>query len=500
MHCCVNDLPNFPQRVTRSFIVLVALLLAPPVIALGAPDILEDPLWTKPPVIELGASLPDNSRIECPTAVELGQPLGLNELIDVALCNNPLAKQAWASIKIQASAVGGARSAYLPSLSATYNPRQQTQVNYPQSSYNANSITSGKMTYANLTQRLLDFGGRLANQASANYLLESAILSHNASIQRIMSSTIQGYFDLLTATATVQSKAQAVSLAKSALEATIRRENGGVSPKSDTLQAQTALARAQLASSRAEGDRSKAKASLFLGIGLSVDTRLNLSELGEYSHRHDLQNLNTWLEGVEALHPAIKAARAQWRSAKEKITAARSAGLPTLDFVGNFYQNGYPNQGVQPVNSNTTTVGLAINIPIFEGFATTYKIRETQAQAEKAQAELEEVTNQILTEIAKSHADAVSSLANLESSQKLLQAATSSVESSIKRYDKGVADILELITTQTALAEAQQERIRSLAEYRSARLRLLAANGFLVRSAITSDNLQEPIYPGANAR
>lgn len=41
------------------------------------------------------------------------------------------------------------------------------------------------------------------------------------------------------------------------------------------------------------------------------------------------------------------------------------------------------------------------------------------------------------------------------------------------------ADILELLATQTALAEAQQERIRCVAEYRSARFRLLANSGVL---------------------
>ena len=147
--------------------------------------------------------------------------------------------------------------------------------------------------------------------------------------------------------------------------------------------------------------------------------------------------------------------------------------------MGNFYQNGYPNQGIQPTNSNTSTVGVTVNIPIFEGFGTTYKIRGQEAQAEQAQAELEDSTRQILTEIVKSHADAVASLSNLGSSEKLLEVALASVDSSTKRYDKGVADILELLNTQTALADAQQERIRCIAEWRSARLRLMANAGVL---------------------
>lgn len=478
---------------SRVFIVLFTStgLFWQSAFAVGVPDVLDDPLWTKPPILKMGPSLPDGAPIECPAPVDLTQSLGLGELIDLALCNNPQIKQAWASIKIQVGAVGEARSAYLPTASATYSPRQQTQVNYPQSTYNANSITNGKMSYANLTWHLLDFGGRGANQAASNYLLAAALSAHDASIQKAMASTIQSYFDVLTSQATVKAKAQAADFAKSSWEATLRRENKGVSSKSDTLQAQTALAKAQLAASRADGDYRKAQAALIFTMGLPTTTKLMLLEPPERAQTHDLKDLNAWLVEAQEEHPAIKAAKAQWKSAKEKITAARSAGLPSLDFVGNFYQNGYPNQGVQPTNSNTTTVGLTLNIPIFEGFGTTYKIRGAQAQAEKAQADLEDATHQILTEIVKSHADAVSSLTNLASSQKLLEAAAAAVDSSVKRYNLGAADILELLTTQTALAEAQQERIRCIAEYRSARLRLMANAGVLGRD-LESESLDAP--------
>lgn len=88
---------------------------------------------------------------------------------------------------------------------------------------------------------------------------------------------------------------------------------------------------------------------------------------------------------------------------------------------------------------------------------------------------------QILSEVVKAHADAVSSLDNLAASEELIEAAQASVESSRKRYDKGAADILELLSTQAALADARQERIRCLAEWQAARLKLLASAGILRR-------------------
>ena len=159
----------------------------------------------------------------------------------------------------------------------------------------------------------------------------------------------------------------------------------------------------------------------------------------------------------------------------------RAEGLQTVDLTANYYQNGYPNQGLQTTTSNTTTFGVVLTIPFFDGFAHTYKVRGAQAQAEHSEAQLQDTEQQILAEVVKAHADAVSALGNLDASRSLLEAAAAAVASSRRRYDKGAADILELLSTEAAFADARQERIRCLAEWQSARLRLMASAGILGR-------------------
>ena len=287
----------------------LTLLSAQASFAWGIPDVLEDPLLTQPPILAVGPSLPDQARIVCPPAVDVQQALGLSDVIDLALCNNPRIKQAWAGIKIQASAVGEARAAYLPKLNATYSP-QQTQTNYPEFSA-ANTTTTGHMAYASLNWRLFDFGGREANSASANLLLQAALATHDASIQKSMATVIGNYFDVLTANATRKAKTQAVQFAKASWESSIRRERKGVADKSDTLQAQTALAKAELASARAGGDYRKALASLVFTMGLPTESKLVISEQQEPIEHQGLKDLDAWLDEAQRLHPAIKTARAQ---------------------------------------------------------------------------------------------------------------------------------------------------------------------------------------------
>ena len=73
---------------------------------------------------------------------------------------------------------------------------------------------------------------------------------------------------------------------------------------------------------------------------------------------------------------------------------------------------------------------------------------------------------------------------NLKASHALWTAAQESTATVQRKFDRGAADILEILSTQSALSDAQQERIRCLAEWRSARLRLLAAAGVLGRESL----------------
>jgi outer membrane protein len=132
-----------------------------------------------------------------------------------------------------------------------------------------------------------------------------------------------------------------------------------------------------------------------------------------------------------------------------------------------------------------TTFGLSVTVPLFDGFATHYRVRGAEATVREKEAELQDTEQETLTEVVRAHADAESSLRNLQASQELLQAAEQSLESSRRRYSSGAASILELLTTQATLADARSERVRCLAEWRTARLVLLSSAGVLNRASLT---------------
>ena len=219
-------------------------------------------------------------------------------------------------------------------------------------------------------------------------------------------------------------------------------------------------------------------------LGLPAGTGVTLADdAGEASAglREDLQS---WLARAQERHPAIVAARAQLAAARERVAVARAEGRPSIDLTAHVYRNGRPNQGLSPAATRETLLGISLNIPLFDGLARHYKVRGALAQAEQRQAEAQETQQQTLLDLVRTHAEASTALANLAASQTWLAAAQEAQASVARKFGLGAADILEMLATQSALLEARQERIRTQAEWRSARLRLLASAGVLGREAI----------------
>lgn len=460
-----------------------AVVAVQPAKAFEIPDVLADPLYAYPPMLEQGISLPNDAQpLVCNSVAIRKEALSLADVVDIALCNNPQVQAAWAGIRIQAAALGEARAAYMPTLTGTTS-RLNNRIHYPDATSN-DSKSRGETVYAGLSWRLFDFGGRAANREAANKLLLAAMLSLDASLQKTLATSVSAYFDVVTSEGVMTARRDASRLATETLNATVRRQHKGAAAQSDTLQARAALAKAQLAEQRAIGDYQKALSVLIYTMNLPPSTAVSLAVASDETQTESTADLAQWLADTTAQHPAILAARAQFDAARAKVENVRGEGLPTIDFVGNYYRNGYPNQGLQSTKSDTTTWGITLSIPLFEGFARTYKIRGAEAQAEQSAAQLAETERQILADVVKAYADVSAFIANLNASAELLEAAKAAVASSEKRYEKGAADILELLAAQSALADARQERVRCLSEWRSARLRLMANAGTMSRLAV----------------
>ena len=413
----------------------------------------------------------------CPTIVNFRKTITLAEAVDLALCKNPKVRDTWTQIKIQAGAYGESRATWWPTVNLTFN-RLRTRDTYPDNPSQDSNII-GNTVQGNFTWRLFDWGLRSAENASAKYQLEAAIFSHNVALQEVMLNTIATYFDVLNARAVELANTEIAEIAKQAVDSAKRRSVRGISARNEVATAETMWLKAESDLQRSRSEHKKSLALLRYHIGYVDSGALTLQDPNDSPQQPNLADLQTWLDITQTQHPGIKAARANLDAAMKKLESARVQGLPSLDFVTNFYKNGFPNQGLLNQSRTTSNIGLTLNVPLFDGFGWNYRLLGAEARSEQARVKVDEEEFKVLADVVRAHADVVSAYENLQWTEKLIHVAKISVDSNSLRYNKGVGELSDLLSSLRGLVEARNERIRSLSEWRSSRLRLRAQAGVL---------------------
>ena len=449
-----------------------------------ADDVWSDPLRTTSEVSGTPAKTTLRTSRPCAFNAPLPSPLTLLDAVEQALCRNPQTRQSWANVKLQAASVGIGRAAYLPTLRAGGSwSRFDKTTSYPGfSAFDSELKTASTDANVNLSWVLYDFGLRAANLESARQMLNAANALQDDALQTVFLNTVQSFYETQAAQALLTATVDAEQAAEQSFKVTDAKYVAGVGALADKLQAQTYFAQATLKRVQATGDLQSALGSLAIAMGLRPNTPLQLASLTDEASDAPLfqQAVDALITDAVRIHPKILAAKAQLRSAQAQIDAARAEGRPTLSLFATGDRSDTP---IDQVSSKQTissrSIGVQINIPLFDGFSRKYKVRSAQAQAESKEAELANVEQQVTLEVWKSYQDMRTEAENLKTTKILVQSARQSFNAAQGRYKAGVGNVLELLKAQSDLASAEQGGILALTRWHTARLRLAASLGRL---------------------
>jgi len=418
----------------------------------------------------------------------VGNPLTLSEAVSRALCANVDARNAWAVVEERAAGVGLGKAAYLPTVSAsgqwlrennTSNVRQHADLssNYS-STVNADNVS--------LEWLLYDFGGRAASLDNARALLRAAQASEEALLQQTFADAAKAYYAAVAAHARVIADDAVLDNASHSLAAARERVGRGVAPVTEVYQAEVAQEEARVTRNRDRGQSLAAQGVLADAMGLTPSTELtleNLDDAGSAGHAFE-QSVAELMHQAAKDHPAVLAAEEAMAAAEAGVTRAKAQGRPTLKLVGQYSRNNEPvEQGRgfphYPATGHDAYVGVQLSIPIFTGFTTTYQVKQAEAQVDQQAVALDKARQQVALQVWTSYQTLQSDSENLAVSAHLETVANQAWDSAQRRYQSGIGTILELITTQTSLAQARQGRVEALTTWRYDRLALGAALGRL---------------------
>jgi outer membrane protein len=418
----------------------------------------------------------------------LSRPLLLTEAIERALCGNPKTREAWADVKIQAAGLGVARSAYLPTISGNGQLMRDNSVTDVTGHPTLSSATLATINTesVSLNWTLYDFGARAAAVRNASALLAAARSTENATLQSLFVAVAKDYYAAQAAAGALAVALEIEHMAGDSAKAASARVDRGIAPISDALQAQTAYTQAVLSRNKAQGAWQTAAGTLASDMDLSPDVPVALPVVtdGVQPDAAFTQSVGELIEDARRDHPTVLAALAQTDAAAAKVDQTRAQGLPNFSLVSKYSRDNQPASlglGIQeyPASGHEWYVGVQVTIPFFEGFNRTYQIRQTQAQLEQQQDALDDARQQVGLEVWNSYQAVQTSTNSVKDSATLLDIAQRSFVAAQHRYQAGVGNILELLNAQTALANAQQQRVQALADWRAARLRLAGSLGRL---------------------
>jgi TolC family type I secretion outer membrane protein len=400
-----------------------------------------------------------------------GAPLGLAEAIDLALCNNPQTREAWAAARAQAGAVGVARAAFLPNLNATLGSNRTHTDAENRAATRATVHNAG----LSVSWLLYDFGAREASLESARQLLAAAIATQDVTAQAVFLAALQAYYQVHALQAAADAAGQAEKSASESFAAADARYRAGSATPADRLQAQTALSQATLTRIRTEGELKNARGALANALGLDAHRAPALAPLsiGEPPAGFE-RDVEALIAEARSRRPDLAAAEAQAQAARATVEATRAAHLPTISLsAGPSWQD---NGGL---TSHASSIGLSVNIPLFSGFGQTYRVRTAEAQAEQRSAQRDRLRLQVALDVWRAYQNVGTATQSLRSSADLLAAAEQSERVALGRYRAGVGNILDLLSAQSALASARQQRVQSTYDWNVSRAVLAQAVGAL---------------------
>jgi outer membrane protein len=391
---------------------------------------------------------------------------------------------AWANAKAQAALIGVSESSYLPRLNGSIGISSGRNV----SDYEQRPELSSKGKQQQTTNRLslswvlFDFGRREAALSSARQLLVAANSTQDATLQNSFALAAQLYYNALSAQRSLIASTEVEALASENLKAADAKYKAGAAALSDRLQAQTAYSQARLGQVRNAGALRNATGIIALRMGISPDTPFKLAgNLTPLPDTHFVKTIDELLKQARQDHPALIAAQAKVKAAEAILEERRAAGKPTLSLAADISET--QSNRSQALNGDRSerdrTIGLQLNIPLFEGFERTYQIRNAQARLEASRAELIDAEQIILVDLWPNYQALSIETLSLKRTGELVAQSRQSLEVVQGRYRSGVGSMIELLNTLTSYASAEEQHIRALNNWQISRLKLAANLGRL---------------------
>jgi outer membrane protein len=303
--------------------------------------------------------------------------------------------------------------------------------------------------------------------------------------QDLMVRLSQAYFDVLASQDSLTFvKAQKIAVNEQ-LASAKRNFEVGTATITDTREAQARYDLVIAQEIAAENDLRVKRMALDMLVGkkdVSPKPLVNITDLPSPAPA----NVDEWVIQSERVHPGVQKALLDWEVAKLEVDKAKALHKPTVDLQASYTYSlnldGTATSGTTtPVNSHIgiSSIGVLVTLPIFSGFSSDNRIKETLKLEDKAQADLEVVKRSVAQATRSAYFGVVSGLGQVKALKAAEDSSQLALDANKLGYSVGVRINIDVLNSQSQLFQTKRDLAKARYDVLLGNLKLRQSNGSL---------------------
>ncbi|MDH5433720.1 MAG: TolC family outer membrane protein [Gammaproteobacteria bacterium] len=441
----------------------------------------------------------------------------LLEIYQLAQKNDPTFLASEAGKQAAQERISQSRATLLPQLNAKYSisetddegDSETINESLPVTDPDYIKLTSSERTLdrkrltVSLSQEIYNHGSWLNLQQSEKRALQTS-LQHEASKQQLIIRVAEAYFNVLAAEDNVNfSKAEIEALSKE-LALTKQRFEVGLIAITDVHEAQSRHDRAFANQIAAQNALDNAHEALRQITG-QYHNDLQKVQSDMLLRNPQPEDIQQWMKTAQENNLDVQAANVGMEINKKGIDISRAGHFPTitldasytktddegfgtgsryLDFTGQTIN--YSNSSIDA--SETTSLSLNVNVPLFSGGRTNAQVNEAQQLYLQASHQLEGALRKAIGDTRSAYLGVVAAVSSVRAFNQAVISSQSALEATQAGFEVGTRTIIDVLLQTQQLFDAKRQHARARYDYIINTLKLKQAAGLLTEKDIVQVN------------
>jgi outer membrane protein TolC len=294
----------------------------------------------------------------------------------------------------------------------------------------------------------------------------------DARFQQALTTTNQ-FLDALAAAQLLRVRETSVRRAEEQLKVSVAKLRAGSATRSDSLRSLVTLGNARLDQLTTQTDLAAAEANLARLVGETG--RVQAVDDSSFYVVLPVLDSQALRAEVESKSPRVQSAAAAAAASRATVKASRSSYWPSLALSANTGWNGNQVNDYDLVNQRQ--VSLALRWNLFDGFDRELTIVQREADLDVAEANASDAKRAVQADLELRLAEMDAATARIGITQTSVVAAREDLRVQQERYRLGASTIVDVLTSQEALNQAEVDVVNARFDYLRAKAQLEALIG-----------------------